>query len=93
MTKHTASRGCVLPRVFGSVALQTAGIDLFRACLPHAMLNFCPLGEGRWAIQHHGDLEGVNFTQLPLCCSIPGRNRRLRCIFSQEKKKSICVRR
>lgn len=93
MTKHTASRGCLLPPVFCTVALQAARIDPFGACLPmcHAQL-LAHWGREVGVIQHHGDLEGVNFTQIPLCCSIPGRKRRLRCIFPQ-KKKSICVRR
>lgn len=89
MTKHTAAGGCMHPPIFCPVALQTVGIDPFRACMStcHAQ-PLVPWGREAEVIQYHGDLQGDEFHPTSSQLFHPTR---LIGFFPRKKKKaSVC---
>lgn len=90
MTKHTVSRGCLLPPVFCTVALQADGIDPFRAWMSmcHAQL-LAYWGREAEVIQHHGDLEGGKFHTASSLLFHPKKEEETDSIFPQEKRASV----
>lgn len=89
MTKHTASRGYLLPPVF-TVALRTAGIDPSRAWMSTChvqLLVYC--GREAEVNQHHGDLEGGEFHPTSSLLFHPRKEEKTDSIFPQKKRASV----
>lgn len=90
MTKHTAAGGCMHPPIF-CPALQTVGIDPFRACISTCRAQpLVPWGREAEVIQYHGDLQGGRISPNFLS-AVPSQETDR--IFPQKKKEHLCVSR